>query len=37
MGTSSPAAFVNESSREALPLAKRQHRSAELKRKIVQE
>jgi transposase len=37
MGTSSPAAVVNDSSRKALPPAKRQRRSAELKRQIVQE
>jgi transposase len=37
MGTSSPAAVVNESSRKALPPAKRQRRSSELKRQIVQE
>jgi transposase len=37
MGTPSPAAVVNESSRKVLPPAKRQRRSPELKRQIVQE
>ncbi len=36
MGTSDSARLI-ESSRKALPAAKRQHRSAELKRQIVQE
>jgi transposase len=36
MGTSNPAA-LSDSSRKALPAAKRQHRSPELKRQIVQE
>ena len=37
MGTSNPAAIEAESSRTALPPAKRQQRSSELKLKIVQE
>ncbi len=37
MGTSNSALLVADSSRKALPGAKRQHRSPELKLKIVQE
>ncbi len=37
MGTSSPAVIEAVSSRKALPTTKRQHRSPELKRQIVEE
>lgn len=37
MGTSSPAVIEAISSRKALPATKRQHRSPELKRQIVEE